>query len=123
GGKIEPGTFQQFPLSVGELPTDTDQLVFKALQTYDDQQVVRWIEVPKKGAAEPENPAPVLKLTAPAEGGSGHGEAAQGASGDQSGSAACDQSDTTARTLGIAGILTGLAGIAFGVLAGRRRSA
>lgn len=139
GGKIEPGTFQQFPLSVGQLPEDADQLVFKALQTYDNDEVVRWIEEPVEGGEEPESPAPVLKLTAPAEGGSGHGHSADGAdaaadadaaNGAESGSAdsaatetaAAGNSDTTARVLGVLGILVGLGGVAFGVLAGRRRS-
>ncbi|MET8012408.1 YcnI family protein [Streptomyces sp. NPDC005271] len=136
GGKIDPGTFQQFPLSVGQLPEDADQLVFKALQTYDNKEVVRWIEEPEKGAAEPENPAPVLKLVAPAEGSDGHGAAAADDKGEDAGKAASgdstsaaeadddgDSSDTTARVLGIAGIVIGAAGVAFGVVASRRRSA
>ncbi|MBL1096329.1 YcnI family copper-binding membrane protein [Streptomyces coffeae] len=131
GGKIEPGQFQQFPLSVGQLPEDADQLVFKALQTYDDKEVVRWIEEPKEGEAEPENPAPVLKLVAPAEGSDGHGGAASDHKDDDKGEdgeknaadSDGDSSDTTARVLGIAGIVIGAAGVAFGVLASRRRSA
>ncbi|MFG2407135.1 YcnI family protein [Streptomyces brevispora] len=133
GGKIEPGRFQQFPLSVGQLPEDADQLVFKAIQTYDNKEVVRWIEEQKDGAEEPESPAPVLKLTAATDG--AHGAAA--ASDDKSDSAdhAKDEkttasastsgssSDTTARVLGIIGIVIGVAGVAFGVLAGRRRTA
>lgn len=66
GGKIEPGKFQQFPVSVGKLPDNADQMVFKAIQTYDNNEVVRWIEETKAGAPEPQNPAPVLKLTAAA---------------------------------------------------------
>ncbi|MGW7696791.1 YcnI family copper-binding membrane protein [Streptomyces asiaticus] len=135
GGKIEPGMFQQFPLSVGQLPDDADQLAFKALQTYDNKEVVRWIEEPKEGAAEPENPAPVLKLVAPAEGSEGDGAAAasgQDKDSEKAGaenSAAKDTSDdeggsdTTARVLGIAGIVIGAAGVAFGVVTSRRRSA
>ncbi|MES4902393.1 MULTISPECIES: YcnI family protein [unclassified Streptomyces] len=139
GGKIEPGTFQQFPLSVGQLPEDADQLVFKALQTYDDKEVVRWIEAPKDGEPEPENPAPVLKLVKPAEGSDGHGAAASGDTGSGAESSAeaektekaektasgssGDSSDTTARVLGVVGIVVGAAGVAFGVLAGRRRNA
>lgn len=123
---IEPGTFQQFPVSIGALP-ESDQLVFKALQTYSDKEVVRWIEEPEEGAAEPESPAPVLKLTEAAE---GHGAAAadkasddakSGARGDNAEQAADSNSDGLARGLGIAGILAGVAGVAFGVLAGRRR--
>ncbi|WP_327682500.1 YcnI family copper-binding membrane protein [Streptomyces sp. NBC_00467] len=131
GGKIAPGEFQQFPVSLGRLPEDTDQLVFKALQTYDNKEVVRWIEEAKEGAAEPESPAPVLKLSAAAE--DGHGAAGASASkADAKGTAAddsktetasADDTDTFARVLGVVGILIGAAGVAFGVLAGRRRTA
>ncbi|MEU6310307.1 YcnI family protein [Streptomyces sp. NPDC047014] len=130
GGKIEPGKFQQFPLSVGKLPENADRMVFKSLQTYDNGEVVRWIEEAKEGAAEPQNPAPVLKLTAP-QTDDHHGAApADGAkNADQDGKdghghdeAAADGSDTTARVLGIAGIVIGLGGVAFGI-ASRRRSA
>ncbi|MFD9405532.1 YcnI family protein [Streptomyces sp. NPDC059989] len=133
GGKIEPGKFQQFPVSVGKLPDNADQMVFKAIQTYDNNEVVRWIEEAKEGAPEPQTPAPVLKLTAAkaaddhhdagdkktdaknsgTDGNDGHGH--DKAAGDHG-------SDTTARALGIAGIVIGLGGVAFGV-ASRRRSA
>ncbi|WP_419996445.1 YcnI family protein [Streptomyces boninensis] len=130
GGKIQPGEFQQFPVSVGQLPEDADQLVFKALQTYDkNNEVVRWIEEPKEGEPEPESPAPVLKLV-PAKDG-GHGDDAKAGAGQASadkdtanaGAESDDSgSDTTARALGIVGIVVGAAGVAFGVLA-RRKSA
>ncbi|MEV8069491.1 YcnI family protein, partial [Streptomyces sp. NPDC085995] len=68
GKGIEPGYFQKFPVSLGALPEDTDQLVFKALQTYSNKEVVRWIEVQQKGQEEPDNPAPTLQLTAAADG-------------------------------------------------------
>ncbi|MCK8676377.1 YcnI family copper-binding membrane protein [Streptomyces lichenis] len=145
--KIGPGEFQQFPVSLGQLPENADQLVFKALQTYDNKEVVRWIEEPKEGGEEPETPAPVLELSAAT--GDHHGGGAadhdkaekdgeQGAEDTKdaghdddgthdSASAASDSeassSDTTARVLGIVGIVIGAAGVAFGVLAGRRRSA
>lgn len=137
GSKIGPGQFQQFPLSLGQLPENTDRLVLKALQTYDNKQVVRWIEEPKDGQAEPESPAPVLKLSPAADG--EHGAAAAGAkpgtttedkagekndAGHQEAAASeTSSTDATARVLGVVGILVGIAGVAFGVLAGRRRSA
>ncbi|MFI8517380.1 YcnI family protein [Streptomyces sp. NPDC085481] len=136
GSKIGPGQFQQFPLSMGRLPEDTDQLVLKAIQTYDNNEVVRWIEEPKEGAAEPENPAPVLKLTAASadhHGGGAATPAADDKAGDKAGhddkggdheeAAASGSTDNAARVLGVIGILVGVAGVAFGVLAGRRRSA
>jgi uncharacterized protein YcnI len=142
GSKIGPGQFQQFPLSLGRLPENADQLVFKALQTYDNKEVVRWIEEPKEGGEEPESPAPVLKLSAAtaddhdggvndasADGTSADGSSAKGDgknAGDdeeqKSQAASDDSSDSTARVLGVVGILVGAAGVAFGILAGRRRS-
>ncbi|MCX4549475.1 YcnI family protein [Streptomyces sp. NBC_01387] len=128
GGKIEPGQFQQFPLSVGQLPTDTDQLAFKALQTYSDKEVVRWIEEQKPGAEEPQNPAPVLTLSAADTAGATPDSASGKTSDSGNGTAtratasSSDSSDNTARILGVIGIVIGIAGIAFGVLAGRRRT-
>ncbi|MEU6392509.1 YcnI family protein [Streptomyces sp. NPDC046939] len=125
---VQPGYFQKFPVSVGALPTDADELVFKAIQTYDNKEVVRWIEPQQKGQEEPENPAPVLALTAAAD----DEHQASGASADKADdkeataasttSSDSSDSDTTARVLGIVGIVVGAAGVAFGVLAGRRRT-
>ncbi|MFC9393819.1 YcnI family protein [Streptomyces sp. NPDC057027] len=136
GSKIGPGEFQQFPLSLGQLPEDADELVLKAIQTYDNKEVVRWIEEQKEGAEEPQNPAPVLKLSAASADEDHHGGAAPSASAatdEKAGhddkadheetAAASSASDTTARVLGVIGILVGVAGVAFGLLAGRRRSA
>ncbi|MFF3450916.1 YcnI family protein [Streptomyces sp. NPDC002667] len=126
GKGIEPGFFQKFPLSIGALPEDTDTLVFKAVQTYSDKEIVRWIEPQKEGAEEPEHPAPTLALTAAVEGGH-HGSAAAEDASHTEGTAehtseAASAGDTTARVLGAVGIAVGLAGVAYGVLAGRRRT-
>jgi uncharacterized protein YcnI len=70
GPGIKPGEYQVFRIA-GELPK-TDRMVFKVVQTYDDGQVVRWIDEPVAGGPEPAHPAPVLALTdAPAA--DGHG--------------------------------------------------
>ncbi|MFD7404421.1 YcnI family protein [Streptomyces sp. NPDC059866] len=136
GKGIEPGFFQKFPVSVGALPEDTDELVFKAIQTYSDDEVVRWIEVPQEGQEEPENPAPVLALSEAEEDGHSHGsseaeKSSEEATDDASAAAAntasdtaepADGTDTTARVLAVVGIVVGAAGVAYGVLAGRRRS-
>jgi len=127
-GGIEPGTFQQFPVSVGQLPEGVDQLVFKAVQTYDNKEVVRWIEEPAEDGEEPESPAPVLKLIPAddgddgAEAADGDGDAAEAGADATTENAAGDGSDTTARVLAVIGIVAGVGGIAFGVLAGRRRT-
>ncbi|MEU6524533.1 YcnI family protein [Streptomyces sp. NPDC046924] len=131
---IEPGFFQKFPVSVGSLPEDTDELVFKALQTYSDKEVVRWIEVPQEGKDEPDHPAPVLALSEASADGHSHGASADEADEAESAgdaekaavettaAADSDGTDTTARVLGIVGIVVGAAGVAYGVLAGRRRT-
>jgi uncharacterized protein len=134
GEGIKPGYFQKFPLSVGQLPEDTDKLVFKAIQTYSNKEVVRWIEVPQEGQEEPEFPAPVLALSEATDDGH-HGasddkaedeaEAAENASAKTSAAGSeesGDSTDTTARVLGVVGIVVGAAGVAYGVLAGRRRT-
>ncbi|MEW5353425.1 MULTISPECIES: YcnI family protein [unclassified Streptomyces] len=126
GKGIEPGYFQKFPVSLGALPEDADQLVFKALQTYSDKEVVRWIEVQQKGQEEPDNPAPTLQLTAAAD---GHDAAAPDATAAADAKPAAENTasaksgtDTTARVLGVVGIVVGAAGVAYGVFAGRRRT-
>ncbi|KOV61999.1 YcnI family protein [Streptomyces sp. MMG1121] len=106
GGKIGAGQYEDFNVAFGQLPEDTGQLVFKALQTYSDGKVVRWIEEPT-GGDEPDNPAPVLKLTA------GDATAAPAPAKSAAGTAqAADSSDSTARGLGIAGLVAGVLGLA-----------
>ncbi|SFH17488.1 YcnI family copper-binding membrane protein [Streptomyces mirabilis] len=121
GGRIRHGQYQDFNVAFGQLPDDTDQLSFKTLQTYSDGNVVRWIEEEQKGAEEPENPAPVLTLTAKdAETGSdGASDSASGSASSSSSSSApavaadsTSNSDSTARGLGIAGLVVGVLGLA-----------
>ncbi|MFJ5518906.1 YcnI family protein [Streptomyces griseoluteus] len=130
GKGIQPGYFQKFPLSLGALPEDTDQLVFKAIQTYSNKEVVRWIEVPQEGQDEPENPAPTLALSAATDDHHGTAAADDDAKGGDKDDAHQEEAagsdggtDTTARVLGVTGIVIGVAGVAYGIFAGRRRTA
>ncbi|MFD7948859.1 YcnI family protein [Streptomyces sp. NPDC059744] len=122
GGRIRSGEYQDFDVAFGQLPDDTDQLGFKTLQTYSDGKVVRWIEETQKGAEEPENPAPVLKLTA---GTAGDESAPMTASpSEPKATAKASSSDSTARGLGIAGLVASVLGlVAAGVAIARGRSA
>ncbi|MCD9879936.1 YcnI family copper-binding membrane protein [Streptomyces guryensis] len=106
GGGIAPGNYQDFTVAFGQLPSGTDQLAFKALQTYSDGKIVRWIEQQQSGQPEPDNPAPTLKLT-PA--------AASGVS-DGASTTTAKASDSTARTLGIAGLAVGVLSLITGGL-------
>lgn len=126
-GGIRPGYFEKFPVSIGALPENADELVFKAIQTYSNKEVVRWIEVQEDGAEEPETPAPVLALSAASADGHHGSTAAEETDAKTENAAAtstaapADSSDTTARVLGVVGIVVGALGVAYGVLAGRRR--
>ncbi len=117
GAEIKPHQFQEFDVSLGPLPA-ADQIVFKALQTYSDGEIVRWIDEPAAGA-EAEHPAPVLKLTK-AGATPGGGAALNPAAQDAAAAANDGGTDGTAVTLGILALLAGLAGLFIGVLAYRR---
>lgn len=141
---IAPGEFDLFTISAGALSEDTDQLTFKTIQTYSDGEEVAWIDVAAEGQPEPELPAPVVHLVPVADedggsenGGDQNGGTAEPAAGDTNGSgtststsgnaattASADQSDGTARALGIAGLVVGVVGLGaggFALLAVRRR--
>ncbi|QKW39767.1 YcnI family protein [Actinomadura sp. NAK00032] len=110
GGKIEAGRFEEFDVSMGPLPTDTDQLMFKADQTYSNGEVVKWEEAPAEGAAEPEHPAPTLQLTPKG------GAATVGLTAEKkpAAEAAASSEDGTARLLGGIGIAVGVVGLGLG---------
>lgn len=60
---IKPGEFDMFNVSAGPLP-GSGTLTFKALQTYSDGSIVRWIDESQPGQPEPDHPAPTLAITA-----------------------------------------------------------
>jgi periplasmic copper chaperone A len=66
-GGIRPDQFQNFTVSLEGLP-DSGTLVFNAVQTYSDGDVVTWNEVSADPSVEPEHPAPTLTLTAAEDG-------------------------------------------------------
>lgn len=116
GSEIKPGTFQEFDVSLGPLP-ESEQMIFKALQTYSDGTVVRWIDEPTSDGSEPESPAPVLKLAAASDTetvASAPAQAAPEAAAEES----ADSGNGTA--WGIAGLVAGLAGLVLGLLAYRK---
>lgn len=65
GIRIGPNEFAEFAVTLGPMPDNTDKLVINAVQTYDSGEVVNWNQLPSaEGQAEPEHPAPALKLVA-----------------------------------------------------------
>ena len=103
GGSIPPGQFQSFMISADPMPTGIKQLVLKAIQTYSNGDVVRWIDVPQAGQPAPDHPAPTVTLTtATAPAAVARASAAAGHSG----------TDGLSRALALAGLLVAvLAGL------------
>ncbi|WP_354700166.1 putative protein YcnI [Paraconexibacter sp. AEG42_29] len=138
GGRIPPGGFQDFPLSV-LMPDKAQTLTFKAVQTYTDGEVSRWI-----GAPDSDEPAPTVKLTTAAAGEeAGHGggedhaaaatggEDAEPAAAAEGSAAAADEgheekaSEHETDGLAVAALIVGGLGVllgAAGLASGRRRS-
>jgi len=124
GAGIGTENFQEFKVSVG-LPDDADSLSFPTIQTYSDGETVNWVQVTPPGGPEPDDPAPVLTLTA-------------GESADTTPTTAAPTGQTTAasdvskndvdsaKTIAIIGIVVGALGLIAGVgalMMARRKSA
>jgi uncharacterized protein len=111
GGIIAPGQFQDFGLSLRVPDGEAgDQLTFKALQTYEGGEVVRWI-----GPADGDEPAPVVTLAAAEE---------EPAAAPAPGEPAPGEDDGGADGLAIAALIVGALGLVAGVagLAAARRA-
>ena len=110
-GKISPGAFRDFGLSVQVPGQAGDKLTFKALQTYSDGEIVRWI-----GPESSDTPAPVVTV------------AAAGAGTTQTTPPPAKQTTSesgSSDTLSIIALIVGIAGLAAGgaALAMSRRDA
>lgn len=95
---IPPGAFQDFGLSVQVPGKAGDTLTFKALQTYSNGTVVRWI-----GAKDSDTPAPTVAVTGPTA--SQATPAASSSGGSSNGLA------IAALIVGALGLITGVAAL------------
>jgi periplasmic copper chaperone A len=108
GATIGPGQFQDFGLSLAVPDKPGTAVAFKAIQTYSNGEVVRWI-----GPPDSEEPAPQVKLTAAeAEAGGAAAEPAQGQPAAEEG-----DDDGGSDTLAIIALIVGIAGLAAGLAA------
>ncbi len=114
GGTIAPGQFQDFSVSADPLPDGVSQVTFKAIQTYSNGDIVRWIDLPQAGQPAPEHPAPILQLTPASAATNGN------PSSPQPNETAAPATDSASLALGAAGLVAGLAGLAAGIAAWRR---
>ena len=113
GGKIAPGEFDEFGMSA-KMPSEQTTLVFPAIQTYSNGEVVRWI-----GAPDADTPAPRVAVTAPVE------EAAPAATETTAAEETADDDsdlDGLALGFGIAGLVAGVAALALTLLRKPRQS-
>ena len=124
-GIIAPGQFRDFGLSVG-VPEGAagSELTFKALQTYEGGEVVRWI-----GEADSDKPAPQITLT---EAAGGHGAAAPAAAtpeataGHSDAAAKDDDGEEDSDGLGLIALIVGGLGLLVGgaaLMTARKRPA
>ena len=120
---IKPGEYDEFSVSGGFLPA-APEMVFTAIQTYSDGAVVKWIE-PATGGAEPEHPAPVLKLAAGSGEDDHHAAETSPATAPvaATGHSDSDGMGSLGAWLGGIALVVALAAAALGVLAVRRRPA
>jgi uncharacterized protein YcnI len=102
GGKIAPGEFLDFPLSVSTPDEPGTTLTFKAVQTYSNGEVVRWI-----GDPSADEPAPQMALTA------SDAPVADVPAGVEASSGGSDETrSNVALGLAIAGLVVGLLALA-----------
>jgi len=126
GGKIAPGEFDTFAISVGPLPEDVDSLTFPTIQTYSSGEEVSWIDVADEGAEEPEHPAPTLTLVAADDGGHGSEATTTTAASSASGEAAASSDDGGTDGVAVAALVVAVVAAVLGAAAlvvGRRSSA
>lgn len=116
---IKPGEFDMFRVSAGPLPKKSS-ITVPALQYYSNGKKVNWNQQSAARGAEPEHPAPKLKL-APA------GDSSPPSSGQPGSHSGGDRADTGnsasgAGWMNVAGLVAGLLGLIAGIIAiGRTR--
>ena len=118
GGRIMPGEFDEFGMSLRMPEQEGREIAFPAVQTYSSGEVVRWI-----GEPDAEQPAPRVKvLPAAAEGDAG---AAASPAASPAPTPAAQEDDGGSDTLAIVALVCGIGGLAAGgaALAMSRRGA
>jgi uncharacterized protein YcnI len=118
GGKLAPGQFQDFPLSVQIPGKAGEELTFKAVQTYE-KEIVRWI-----GAPESEHPAPRVLVLPPKE--AGQSSTVNNKSLPLTSSNSSDSGGSSDKGLAIAALVVAVIALLLGgaaVVGSRRRTA
>ena len=115
-GSIPPGAYKDFPLSVLVPGKAGDTLTFKALQTYSNGKIVRWI-----GPEGSDEPAPTVSVTSSTDAAAAATPAAPVPT-----ATAAPKEDSSGNGLAIIALVIGALGLVAGVAslaASRRRTA
>jgi uncharacterized protein YcnI len=102
GGNIPVGGYQDFNVDVSSMPM-APSIEVKALQTYSNGDIVRWIEETGPNGQEPDHPAPTLTLAAPTS--SSSSAAAPSASSSASPAVAASSKSSSSNGLSIAALV------------------
>jgi uncharacterized protein len=117
---IAPGQFHDFPLSVQIPGKAGDTLTFKALQTYSNGEIARWI-----GAPDADKPAPQLTVTAADAPATATTGATTAATATPAAVAPASSDDGNSDTLSIIALIVGALGLlagGAGLAAARKRA-
>jgi uncharacterized protein len=110
-GAIAPGQFKDFPISVAIPGKAGDTLTFKAIQTYSDRSIVRWI-----GAPDADLPAPTVSVIPGVD--PAHGAAAAAPAGAPAGAPGAPAAPVAkagaSKGLGIAALAVGIVALLLG---------
>lgn len=106
GGKIPDDTYEDFGISMKLPDKPGETIYFPAIQVCEQGETA-WIEIPRAGEAEPDHPAPAIKLL-PAGDSSGHGAPAAPVA------EASSSSGGNGNGLAVAGVVLGALGIIAG---------
>jgi uncharacterized protein len=118
GAEIKPGFFGEFTIIGGKLPDGVATLTFKAIQTYSDGQQVAWIEQPAQGsAAQPEHPAPTLKLAAATPASSPSAPSSTAAAPSVTATPVASSNNGASKGAATTGIVLGIIGVVLGAAA------
>jgi periplasmic copper chaperone A len=109
GGKIAPGEFEEFGVSFRVPETPGEDLVFPAIQTYSNGEVVRWI-----GPPDSETPAPTVAVLPPEEE-EGGGQTGATTTTEAEPAAASGTADEDDNGLAIVALIVGIAALAAGL--------
>jgi periplasmic copper chaperone A len=121
---VKPGEFGEFTIDADGLPAHEDHMVFKAIQTYSNGKVVRWIDPVTEESPAGAFPTPILELTVPG-GSTGTPTTSSVSTGGAGTILSTSTKDNSARALGVIGIALGAVALvsATGALVRKRRAA